>query len=306
MNDQSNKPSSAETDSTTASTILPGRRDALIGMGAMFAATVTQGAGVATVDTKSANPQKELAGKVALISGAARNLGRGFAEALARNGANVVVHYHTEKSRADAEQTARLVRAQGGKAALVAGDLSIVANVRKMYDTAFDQFGRLDIVINNAGKIFKKPLALVTEDEFDQSFDINSKGLFFSLQEASKRIADNGRIINIGTTLLGATTGMYSVYAGSKAPVEDFTRALAREIGLRGVTINTIAPGAVNTPFFHGQETPQSVDYVTKAHVLGRLAEVSDIVPMVEFLASLRSQWVSAQTLFVNGAYLAR
>ncbi|MBI1891165.1 MAG: SDR family oxidoreductase [Burkholderiales bacterium] len=93
---------------------------------------------------------------------------------------------------------------------------------------------------------------------------------------------------------------------GSKAPVEDFTRALAREIGARGVTVNTIAPGAVNTPFFHNQETPESVAYVTKAHVLGRLAEVSDIVPMVEFLASPRAQWVSAQTIFVNGAYAAR
>jgi NAD(P)-dependent dehydrogenase (short-subunit alcohol dehydrogenase family) len=135
---------------------------------------------------------------------------------------------------------------------------------------------------------------------------INTKGMFFCMQEAARRISDNGRIINLGTSLLGATTGNYSAYAGTKAPIEHFTRALARELGARGITVNTIAPGAVDTPFFHGPETPQSVEYVKKAHVSGRLANVDDIVGVVEFLASPRSQWVSAQTLFVNNAYLAR
>jgi len=290
-------------DNTTPTGWIPGRREAITGMGALLAAAA---APTASANTSAANPAKELAGKVAIVSGAARNLGRGYAVALAKNGAHVVVHYHTEKSRADAEETARLIRAQGGKAVLVAGDLSIVANVRKMYDTAFEHFGRVDIVVNNAGKIFKKPLAQVTEEEFDQSFGINTKAVFFSMQEAARRIADNGRIINIGTSLLAATTGMYSVYAGSKAAMEDLTRALAKEIGARGVTVNTIAPGAVNTPFFHGPESPESVAFVTRLHPQGRLAEVADIVPMVEFLASPRAQWVNAQTLFVNGAYVAR
>jgi Enoyl-(Acyl carrier protein) reductase len=103
---------------------------------------------------------------------------------------------------------------------LVQGDLSIVANIRRMYDVAMKEFGRVDIVVNNAGYIKKKPLVEVTEEEFDRCAGINTKGLYFSMQEAAKRIADNGRIINIGTSLLGASTGMYSAYTGTEAPVE--------------------------------------------------------------------------------------
>jgi NAD(P)-dependent dehydrogenase (short-subunit alcohol dehydrogenase family) len=165
---------------------------------------------------------------------------------------------------------------------------------------------RLDIVVNNAGYIRKKPFVEITEDELERSIAINTRGMFFSLQEAAKRIADNGRIINIGTSLLGATTGMYAAYAGTKAPIEHFTRALAKELGARGITVNTVAPGAVDTPFFHGEETKESVEYVKKSHVAGRLAMVNEIVGTIEFLASPRASWISAQTIFVNNAYLAR
>lgn len=119
-------------------------------------------------------------------------------------------------------------------------------------------------------------------------------------------MSDHGRIINIGTSLLGATTGYYSVYAGSKAPLEDFTRALAKEIGGRGITVNTIVPGALDTPFFYGPETPQTIEHSKQGSVAGRLGTVDDIVPFIEFLASPRSQWMTAQTIFVNGGYLSR
>lgn len=256
--------------------------------------------------TNNDKQQRELQGKVAIVTGARDNLGRAFAVALARNGADVVVHYHRAESRADAEQTAALVREHGVKALLVDGDLTKVTEVRKLYDTTIRELGRVDIVVNSAGYIRKKPFVEITEEDFDRSIAINAKAVFFSMQEAAKRLADNGRIINIGTSLLGATTGFYGVYAGSKAPLEHFTRALAREIGHRGITVNTVAPGAVDTPFFHGQETPQSVEYVKKAHVSGRLATPDDIVGTIEFLASPRAQWISAQTIFVNNAYLAR
>jgi NAD(P)-dependent dehydrogenase (short-subunit alcohol dehydrogenase family) len=256
--------------------------------------------------SSSSSSNKELAGKVAIVTGARNNLGRAFAVALARNGADVLVHHHREETKDQAEETARLVRAHGVRAALVQGDLSVVANVRKMYDVAIAELGRVDIVINNAGYIRKAPFTEITEAEFDRASGINTKATFFSMQEAAKRIADGGRIINIATSLLGATTGFYSVYAGTKAAIEDFTRALAKEIGKRGVTVNAVAPGAVDTPFFHGEETPQSVEYIKTAHVSGRLATADDIVGIIEFLASPRAQWVSAQTIFVNNAYLAR
>lgn len=281
------------------------RRKALLGVGAIGLAAGLGGM-PASAQARRAGPARELAGKVAIVTGARNNLGRAFAVGLARNGASVVVHYHRAQSRNEAEETARLVRAQGGKAVLVQGDLSVVANIRKLYDVAIRELGRVDIVVNNAGYIKKGPFTEITEEEFDRSVGINTKALYFSMQEAAKRIADNGRIINIGTSLLGATTGLYSAYAGTKAPVEAFTRALAKEIGKRGVTVNTVAPGAVDTPFFHGQETPQVVEYIKQMHVSGRLANVDDIVGTVEFLASPRSQWISAQTIFVNNAYVAR
>jgi NAD(P)-dependent dehydrogenase (short-subunit alcohol dehydrogenase family) len=252
------------------------------------------------------NEAKELSGKVAVITGGARNMGRAFAQALAREGADVMVHYHGQGSREDADETARLVRAEGTRAAVAQGDIGQVATVRDLFERTQRAFGRVDIVINNAGTIVKKPFVEITEEDYDRSFGVNTKAAFFVMQEAARRVSDGGRIINMGTTLLAATTPFYGVYAGSKAPLEHFTRALAKEIGARGVTVNTVAPGPIDTPFYHGQESAQSTAYATQASVARRLGHIEDIVPIVQFLASPRSQWITAQTLFVNGGYLAR
>lgn len=287
----------------------PSRREVLAGMGALgvgLAACAGAPAARSPQSSKESSMEKELDGKVAVVTGARNNLGRAFAIGLARAGADVLVHYHRKETRDQAEETARQVRAAGGKVALVDGDLGVVANVKRMYEAAVRELGRVDIVVNNAGLIRKRPFTEITEEEFDRCAAINTRGVFFSMQEAARRIEDNGRIINIGTSLLGATTGFYAAYAGTKAPVEQFTRALAKEIGARGVTVNTIAPGAVDTPFFHGEETTESVAYIKKSHVSGRLATADDIVGTLVFLASPRAQWVSAQTIFVNNAYLAR
>ncbi len=248
----------------------------------------------------------ELKGKVAIVTGARNNMGRGFAVAFGAAGANVVVHYHTSKTKDQAQETAKMVEEAGGKAIIVDGDLGKVSNVKKMFDVAFNTWGRVDILVNNAGKIVKKPIAAITEEEFDALANINSKGTFFCMQEASKRLSDNGRVINIGTSLFGAVTPNYAAYAGTKAGMEEYGRALAREIGSRGITVNTVCPGAVDTPFFHGQENEHSVAYISKLSVAGRLGKVSDIVPLVSFLASQKSQWLSAQTFWINGGYSTR
>lgn len=249
---------------------------------------------------------KEFAGKVAVITGSARNMGRAFAIALARKGADVAIHHHGASARGDAEAAADAVRETGARAIVVGGDLSDVAHVRSLFDATQEALGQPAIVINNAGLVLKKSFLEITEADFDRSFGINAKAAFFVMQEAARRIVDGGRIINMGTTILGATIGLYAVYAGSKAPLEDFTRALAKEIGHRGVTVNTVAPGPVDTAFYHGQEDAASVARATQASVSGRIGAIDDIVPIIEFLASSRSQWITAQTLFVNGGYLAR
>ncbi len=248
----------------------------------------------------------ELQGKVAIVTGARNNLGRGFAVGLASMGANVVVHHHTEDTRDQAEETVRLVEEQGAKAAIVVGDLGKLENIDHMFQTAKKEFGRVDILINNAGQIVKKPLAEVTEEEYDRLANINSKGTFFCMREASRQLSDNGRVINIGTSLFTAVTPNYAVYAGTKAGMEEYVRALTKEVGGRGITVNVVCPGPVDTPFFHGQETPQSAAYASKLSIAGRLGAVSDIVPLVCFLASEKSQWISGQTFWINGGYTTR
>lgn len=252
------------------------------------------------------DPKKELSGKVVIITGAARNMGRAFAVHLAQKGANVVIHYHNEKSKADARETAGLVEASGSKAGIFEGDLSNTGLVKKLFAYAMDTFGRVDIVINNAGLVIKKSFLDITEDDFDRSFGTNARAAFFVMQEAASVLSDNGRIINMGTTILGATIPYYAVYAGAKAPLEDFTRSLAKEIGHRGITVNVVAPGPIDTAFYHGAETRQSEERAAQASVAQRLGKVEDIVPVIGFLASPDAQWVTAQTIFVNGGYLAR
>lgn len=258
------------------------------------------------VPVAASSSDQELAGKVALITGARANMGRAFAEALARKGADVVIHYHREETRDQAEETARLVEAQGTRAALVQGDLGQVETVMRTFDTAFENFGQLDILVNNAGDIIKKPIAEVTDEEIERMININTRGTYLCVREGARRLADNGRIINIGTTLLGASAPNYTAYAGTKAIMEELTRMSSKELGSRGITVNTIAPGPIDTPFFHAQETPESTQRLAALAVTNRIGAISDVVPLVEFLASPSSQWITGQTLWINGGFLTR
>ena len=258
------------------------------------------------ISAASDSSNRELSGKVAIVTGARANFGRAFAEALAKNGADVVVHYHRQSTQNEAEETARLVEAQGSRAALVSGDLGQVDTVMRMFDAATENFGQLDILVNNAGAIVKKPIAEVTDEDLDRMININTRGTYYCAREAARRISDNGRIINIGTSLLSGMAPNYSAYAGTKSIMEEITRTGARELGERGITVNTISPGPVDTPFFHSQETPESVRYASNLSVAGRLGQISDLVPLVEFLASPGSQWINGQTIWINGGYLTR
>jgi NAD(P)-dependent dehydrogenase (short-subunit alcohol dehydrogenase family) len=250
---------------------------------------------------------KNLDGQIAVVMGATRNQGRAYAVMLARNGCRgVAVHYHDEVSRGEAEETAAEIAHLGATPLLVSADLTHVSEVVKLFDAVKQKFGHLNIVVNTVGKVVKRPFVEITEADFDQSFAINSKAAFFCMQEAAKRIEDNGRIITIGTTLQAATTGLYAVYAGSKAPLEHFTRALAKEIGDRGITVNTVAPGPLNTSFFYPVETAESKAFLSHMAPQNRLGEIDEITPLIEFLVGPGGSWVTAQTLFINGGFIAR
>ncbi|MEM8974305.1 MAG: SDR family oxidoreductase [Pseudomonadota bacterium] len=277
------------------------RRSAMTGLGVAALA----GAAISQAQAQEAG-SKPLAGKVAIVSGARNNMGRAFAVKLGEMGSDVVVHYHRAETRDQAEETVRLVEALGARAALTMGDLGQVENVRTMYDTAEQNFGGVDIVLNHAGAIIKKPLAAFTDGEFERLDAINNRALFYSLREAATRVRDGGRIINTGTSLLAGAAPGYTIYSGTKAPVEEYTRMLAKELGERRITVNSFAPGPVDTPFFHDQETEQSAAYAARLSTEQRLGEIDDIVPIVAFLASPDSQWVNGQTVWINGGYLTR
>ncbi|WP_245723797.1 SDR family oxidoreductase [Pedobacter steynii] len=248
---------------------------------------------------------KDLKEKVVLIAGGAKNLGGLLSLDFAKKGAKVVVHYNSDSTKADAEKTLSEIQALGAEAIIIQGDLTIPANVTQLFDAAIARFGGIDIAINTVGMVLKKPFAETTEAEYDTMFGVNSKSAYFFLQEAGKKINDHGRICTIVTSLLAAYTGLYSTYAGAKAPVEHFTRAASKEFGERGISVTAVAPGPMDTPFFYGQESPEAVAYHKSASALGGLTNIKDIAPLVEFLVT-DGWWITGQTIFANGGYTTR
>jgi NAD(P)-dependent dehydrogenase (short-subunit alcohol dehydrogenase family) len=283
-----------------------GRRRALSGGLAGLAGLAAAGAASAQGTAATTAQAKPLKGKVAVVTGARNNQGRAYAIALAKMGADLVLHYHRAETLDQVQETERLVRSEGARTVLVQGDLGEVANVRRVFDAGQNTFGRIDILVHTVGLIIKKSMAEVTEADFERSHRANTKALFFSMAEAGKRMSENGRIIAIGTSLTAGAAPGYALYAGTKAPVEEFTRILAKEVGKRGITVNCIAPGPLDNSFFHAAETPQSVAYAASLSVVGRLGKESDIAPLVEHLASAGSQWITGQTHWINGGYLTR
>ncbi len=209
----------------------------------------------------SATTTRKLDGKSAVVAAGAKNLGGLVSRNLAALGANVAVHYNSDSSRSDAEKTAAAVEEQGAKVVVVQGDLTVPANVTALFDAAVEAFGGVDIAVNTVGKVLRKPIVETIEAEYDSMFDINAKAAYFFLQQAGKRLNDNGTIISIVTSLLAAYTDGYSTYAGGKAPVEHFTRAASKEFADRGISVNSIGPGPMDTPFFYPQETPERVEF---------------------------------------------
>ncbi len=250
-------------------------------------------------------------GKVALVAGGAKNLGGLLSRALAAKGARaVVVHYNSDSSRRDAEETVAAVKALGADAIAVQGDLSIPANNTLIFDEAIKAFGGVDIAINTAGLVIKKPILDVTEAEYDKSFDVNAKAAFFFIQAAGEKLNDHGKILTIVSSLLAAYTPFYAVYPGSKAAVEHFTRAASKEFGARGITVNALGPGPMDTPFFYPAEAPEAVAYHKTAAALSPhsptgLTTPEDIVPTVLHLVS-DGWWITGQTIFSNGGYTTR
>jgi len=250
-------------------------------------------------------------GKVAIVGGGAKNLGGLISRDLAEQGAKgVVVHYNSASSQGDADATVAAVKKLGAGAIAVQGDLSKPANNTALFDAAKMEFGGVDIAINTTGMVIKKPIVNVTEDDFDKIFAVNSKAAFFFMQEAGKQLNDGGKICTIVSSLLAAYTDGYSIYPGSKAPVEHYTRAASKEFGPRCISVTAVGPGPMETPFFYGQETDASAKYNQTAAALSQftktgLTDPADIVTLVRYLVS-DGWWITGQTIFANGGFTTR
>jgi NAD(P)-dependent dehydrogenase (short-subunit alcohol dehydrogenase family) len=241
--------------------------------------------------------------KVAVVGGGEKNLGGLLSRTFAEAGAKVVVHYHT--SQKEAEETVQAIQDAGGQAVSVQGDLTDVGNVRRLFDTAVDTYGGVDVAVNTTGMVLRKPILDTSEDEYDRMFGINAKAGYFFIQEAGRRLNDHGKIISLGTSLLAAFTDGYSTYAGGKAPLEHFTRAAAKEFADRFISVNVVAPGPMDTPFFYPQETPERAQFHASQAMGNQLTHIEDIVPLIRFLAT-EGWWITGQTLFANGGYTTR
>lgn len=238
--------------------------------------------------------------KVAIVTGASRGIGRAIAERLAGEGAAVIVNH-----RASAEQAAEVVaaiEAAGGQGAALLADMGVVADAQRLVNSTIERFGKLDILVNNAGVGNRTAMADMTEKEFDWTLAVNSRGPFFAIQAAVPRMNDGGRIINISScgTHIAQVTGLLAVYQMSKGALEQLARCYMKELGARGITINSVLPGFVETEL--ASDTPAAYkDALVQRTALRRLGTPEDIAEVVCFLASDAGRWVTGETIQVSG-----
>ena len=238
--------------------------------------------------------------KVVLITGGSKGIGAATAKMIASEGAKVIVNF--AGSQAAADKTVQEIKDNGGDAIALKADVSKAAEVTALFDAAIAHYGRIDVLINNAGVMIMKLLKDTTDEDFDRQFEVNVRGTFNTLREAATRLADGGTIINTSTTLTRAMVPTYGTYVASKGAVEQLTRVFAKEMGSRGITVNAVLPGPTNTELYMEGKSPEMIARQAALNAFNRLAEVGDIAPVITFLASDDAKWISGQTIGVNGA----
>ncbi|KRB57476.1 SDR family oxidoreductase [Flavobacterium sp. Root186] len=245
---------------------------------------------------------KILNNKVAVITGSARGLGKAIAERYASLGANIVINY--SKDKASADEVVSNITAMGVKVIAVQADVSVVADIERLFEEAIKAFGKIDIVVANAGiEMVETPVTEFTESQFDKLFSINTKGAYFTMQQAAKKVENNGRIIYIASSTTAFPIPGMAIYGGSKSTPRYMVDVLSKEIGHKGITVNTIIPFAVDHSGIFTDENsyPELRKSLIDSCPMGRLAEVEDVANIAEFFASDLSSFVNGQHLLVNG-----
>ena len=243
----------------------------------------------------------KLAGKVAVVTGASKGIGAAIAKTLAAQGAAVVVNYASSKSGADEEL--RHIEAAGGKAVAVHGDVSQAAQAQGIIDAAIENFGRLDILVNNSGIYSFAPLEAITEEDFHRQFGINVLGVLLTTQAAAKHMGEGASIINISSVASTVTPPATATYSATKGAVDSITGALAKELGPRKIRVNAINPGVVVTEGVISAGIDQSDvfrDSIAQTP-LGRAGQPDDIALIAAFLASDDARWLTGERIVAAG-----
>jgi len=241
----------------------------------------------------------KLEGKIAVVTGASKGIRAGIARALAEQGATVIVNYAS--SQTDADAVVAQITAQGGSAFAIQADMSLEADVVRLFHTVKTKYGALDVLVNNAGVAVFEMIDDLTTEAFHKQFNLNVLGYLLAAREAVKLFGPKGSIINISSILSTDPYLASSVYSATKGAVDTLTFALARELGARGIRVNSILPGHTNTPATNGNFAGELGEKILAGTPLGRFGEPEDIAPLAVFLASEDSHWVTGESIRAAG-----
>lgn len=237
--------------------------------------------------------------KVAIVTGASRGIGAEVAKRLAAEGFAVVINFASSANEADA--LVAQLRQGGSQAIAVKADVANAEDVHRLFDEAEQHLGKVDVLVNNAGILKTVPLAETSDELFEQTFGINTRGTFNTLREAGARLNDGGRIVNFSSTTLALNLPGYAVYNATKAAVEAFTHVFAKELRGRNITVNAVAPGPIATDLFLHGKSEEQIQQFAKMPPLQRLGQPEDIAGVVVFLVGRDGGWVNGQILRANG-----
>jgi 3-oxoacyl-[acyl-carrier protein] reductase len=244
-----------------------------------------------------------LSGKIAIVTGGSRGIGAAIATRLAADGASVAVNYANH--RAEAYDVVQKIVQAGGNGIAIQADVSKTEDVRRLFKEVAERFEGLDMLINNAGAthIRPMPIADATDETYDETFAVNTKGAFLCLREAAKRIRSGGRIVNLSSTGVFSAHPGYAIYSAAKSAVEVFTRVLSKELKGRNITVNCVAPGATATEQWLKGKSDELLQTIANLSPLNRLGTPEDIAGVVAFLVSPQGGWVNGQVIRVNGGF---
>jgi 3-oxoacyl-[acyl-carrier protein] reductase len=238
----------------------------------------------------------------AIVTGAGKGIGAAIARRLSRDGFQVVINYGSDEAAANA--LVQSLETEGGKAIAIQGDVAGTTTHERLFDIAEQVFGPVGVLVNNAGTMRNSTIAEASDEDFERQCAVNLGGVFRGMRIATNRLADGGRIVSLSSSVVGLYQPNYGLYAATKAAVEAMTKVLAKELGPRGIRVNAVAPGPVETGFFLAGKPAELVETIRQGNPLGRLGQPDDIAAIVAFLAGPDGDWINGQVLRANGGII--